>query len=183
MEVIKRDEEIPAEYPRAPLERLSFSISDDAANALWARIEAYTSHRWTPRHVTWIVEGHGDWFPDLAPLEITSEEIWLDGTWVPATVFASPYGGYRLTQCGTYRFQGIAGQDATIPAEISEAFRRLAEYSAESGSQDCPVPGATNYSMSLDGAIQESFSRQPTWAARALQNSGAADLLRNYRRV
>jgi hypothetical protein len=69
----------------------------------------------------------------------------------------------------------------TVPAAVNEAYRRLAEYLAST--DDAPA-GASDYSAGLgSGAITESFSRAPTWVARALINSGAADLLRPYRRL
>ena len=33
---------------------------------VWQRIESYVAYRWTPRAVTWIVEGCGEWYPPLA---------------------------------------------------------------------------------------------------------------------
>ena len=64
------------------------------------------------------------------------------------------------------------------PAAVSEAFRRLAEYMAD----DTDRAGVSSYSVNMGGAIQESYQRSAAHAARALQNSGAADLLRPYRR-
>ncbi|WP_305972519.1 MULTISPECIES: hypothetical protein [unclassified Mameliella] len=42
--------------------------------------------------------------------------------------------------------------------------------------------GASAWELERDGE-RERVERAPTWKARALQNSGAADLLRPYRRV
>lgn len=171
IEVISQTEGLPGSYPT--------TVSDSVLNdAVWQRIEHYTAFRCSPRPVVWIVEGHGDWCPPLAPVEITAEEIWQDGAWAPATVFASPYGGYRLTQPGTYRFTGTAGAGG-YPQALVAAARRLADYLAAEA--DGPA-GARSWSANV-GQLSESWTRDPAHLARALQNSGAADLLRPYRRV
>jgi hypothetical protein len=71
----------------------------------------------------------------------------------------------------------VGGGD--VPAPVLAAFARLAEYSADTDER----AGATDYSVNLGGAIQESYRRYPSWLARAMQYSGAADLLRPYRRA
>jgi hypothetical protein len=65
-----------------------------------------------------------------------------------------------------------------VPAIVWEAVKRLAAYlSAKAG-----TPGARSESISA-GSIDISRTRSESWMARAMANSGAADLLRNYRRV
>ena len=177
-DLLKQYEAVPVAYPDAPTR-----LSDDAAaldaSMIWARIESYIAHRFTPREVVWIVEGEGDWCPNLGPLEITAEEVWQDDAWQAASVFASPYGGYRMTAHGVYRFTGtVGGGGGDVPAPVSEAFRRLAEYLAD----DPGTAGASSTSVAI-GPIQEELERNPNWVARAMQHSGAADLLRTYRRV
>jgi hypothetical protein len=67
-----------------------------------------------------------------------------------------------------------------VPAAVDEAVKRLADYlSAES----LAPSGARSYSINIDQAVSESVSMMPNHMARALQNSGAADLLRPYRRA
>ena len=68
---------------------------------------------------------------------------------------------------------------------VTEAFRRLAEYSAEIGERGIlqDKPGAHSYSSSVGGEVSESFRRDAAWAAKALHLGGAADLLREYRRL
>jgi len=179
---IKQTEAAPASYPAVS------GLSDKAqaldAAALWQRIEAFTAWRWTEREVVWLVEGDGDWCPPLAPAEVTAEEVWDGEAWVPATVYASPYGGYRLTTCGPFRFTAAVG-GGEVPAAVSEAFRRLAEYSVEIGKDSLLSghPAHTSHSAQIGQSVQETFDRPSTWAARAIHNSGAADLLRPYRRV
>ena len=47
--------------------------------------------------------------------------------------------------------------------------------------QDVPA-GARSYSAEV-GQLSESFTRDPAWQSKALHQSGAADLLRPYRRA
>ena len=67
----------------------------------------------------------------------------------------------------------------TVPAAVDEAFRRLAEYmaAAKRGS-----PGTTRERVTA-GSVTVDKSRSASWAAAAMANSGAGDLLRNFRRV
>ena len=172
----KETEAIPASYPASPA-GLSTAAAALDADAIWQRIEAYCATRWTEREVVWIVEEEGDWSPPLYPLEITAEEVWSDNAWGEATVYASPYGGYLLTTEGPYRFTATVG-GGDVPAAVSEAFRRLAEYLADEPDR----AGVSSYSTNLGGAIEESYQRNPAWIARAMDLSGAADLLRPYKR-
>ncbi|PTQ72736.1 hypothetical protein [Celeribacter persicus] len=174
---LKEVEEIPASYPDAPA-NLSAAAAALDTDAIWQRIEAYCSRRWTTREVVWIVEDNGDWCPPLSPLTITSEEVWNGEGWETATdLYASPYGGYRLTTEGPHRFTGTAG-GVDVPAAVSEAFRRLAEYLADEPDR----AGVSSYSVNMGGAIEESYQRNPAWVARAMELSGAADLLRPWKR-
>ncbi|QFT62080.1 hypothetical protein [Roseivivax sp. THAF30] len=173
---LKEDEAIPSAYPASPA-GLSTAAAALDPEPIWQRIEAYCRVRWTPREVVWIVEEDGDWCPPLHPLEVTAEEIWNGSAWEAATVFASPYGGYRLTTAGPYRFTGTVG-GGDVPAAVSEAFRRMAEYLAD----DADRAGASSYSVNMGGAIEESYDRNPAWIGRAMELSGAADLLRPFKR-
>jgi hypothetical protein len=174
----KETEAAPASYPSAPA-GLSTAAAALDPDAIWQRIEAYCSFRWTARQVVWIVEGSGDWCPPLAPLVIDAEEVWNGEAWEDATtVYASPYGGYRFITEGPYRITGTVG-GGEVPAAVNEAFRRLAEYMADTDDR----AGVSSYSVNMGGAIQESYSRNAGHMAKALQNSGAADLLRPYRRL
>ncbi|MCI5110406.1 MAG: hypothetical protein MRY75_07605 [Marivita sp.] len=178
IDLIKQFEAVPTAYPAAP-SGLSAEAAALDPDMIWARIEAYIAHRWTPRQVIWIVEGDGDWCPNLAPLEVTAEEMWNGTAWVSATVYASPYGGYRLTQAGLFRFTGTVGANAgDVPAAVFEAFKRLASYYA-----DCDDRAGANSVSERLGDLETSVTRNPAWMARAMQNSGAADLLRPYRRA
>ncbi|QEW18986.1 hypothetical protein LA6_001165 [Marinibacterium anthonyi] len=169
---VRQTEGIPEAYPASPAGLSAAAAALDAA-AIWQRIEGWTAHRFTARSVVWTVEGCGDWLPPLAPAEITLVECW-DGTgWEEASAGASHLGGLCLPNDGPWRITATVG-GGDLPAAVSGAFRRLAEYSAEIGSS------ADGFTSVDDGGV--SYERAATWAARAIQNSGAADLLRPYHR-
>lgn len=174
--ILKRTEDTPAKYP-AGASGLSAAALNLSREMIWHRIEAYTAHRWTARDVVWVVEGPGEWVPDLTPATVNTVEIWQDDAWVAVTLDPSPLGGYCLPGCGPYRFAASVGS-GTVPEPVIEAYRRLAEYMAEQPERQ----GAGRYSMDL-GGLREEFDRRPDWLARAMQNSGAGDLLRPYRRA
>lgn len=176
MEILQRDEAVPASYPAVP-SGLSLEAMMLNARALWARIEAHTAHRFTTREVVWTVEGPGEFKPDLQPATITAREVWDGVAWITASLSDGPLGGVLLNGEGPYRFTADVG-GGDVPAPVSEAYRRLAEYLAEDGNP----AGASSYSYRL-GDVEETTQRSPAHVARALQNSGAADLLRRYRRA
>ncbi len=118
----------------------------------------------------------GEWQPPLTPATITTVEIWRDDAWQEITLRPSPYGGYVLPG-GTYRFTGTVG-GGTVPAAVNEAFRRLAEYMAAKPG----APGTTRERVTA-GSVTVDKSRSASWAASAMSNSGAGDLLRPYRRA
>ncbi len=147
----------------------------------WQRVESYIAYRYTSRTVTWIVEGPGEWNPPLNPATISTVEIWNGTGWDDCTPDASPLGGYVLTGCGPYKFSGTVGGGSpapTVPAIVWEAVKRLAAYLAAKPG----TPGASSESLSA-GSISIGSRRSESWMAMALQNSGAADLLRRYRRA
>ncbi len=150
-----------------------------AENTLaWDRIEAWIAHRWVPRAVLYVVEGAGQWVPRLTPFTVTATEIWNDG-WEDVTLSASPLDGLELTCAGPYRIAGTAGDGSTPPETVTEAVARLAAYLA---TPHCD-PGVSDHSVSLGGSLDTSYRRNPAWLARSIINSGAADLLRPYRRA
>jgi hypothetical protein len=173
---IKQTEGAPDDYPETP-SGLSTAAAALDPNMIWQRIEAYTAHRYTSRSIEWVVEGCGEWHPPLAPATIATVEEWQADVWEVATLLPSPLGGYVLPG-GTFRFVGTVGA-GDVPEIVNEAFRRLAEYmaAAKNGS-----PGTTRERVTA-GSITVDKSRSASWAAQAMANSGAGDLLRNYRRV
>jgi hypothetical protein len=170
---IGQTEAAPAAYPATPT-GLSTAAAALDANMIWQRIESYVAHRWSERDVTWIVEGCGEWFPPLAPAVIVTVEIWRADAWETVTLSPSPIGGYVLPG-GSYRFIGIVGDDdAEIPAAVLEAFQRLAEYMAATAKG---TPGTSRERVTA-GSVTVDKSRSESWAAQAMANSGAGDLLR-----
>lgn len=167
--LIKQTEAIPTSYPT-----LSPAVSD----VVWQRIESYIAFRYSSRAVTWIVEGPGEWHPPLAPATISTIEVWSRADeWETATLDASPLGGYYLPCTGPYKFTGTVGS-GSVPAAVAEAAQRLSAYMAARVTK----AGATSEAITA-GSIHIEHRRSASWMAEALQNSGAADLLRNYRHV
>lgn len=174
---VQQTESVPDEYPAAPA---GLSTEAEAfVTVAWQRIEGYIAWRWTSRAVQWVVNGPGEWRPPLKPATITTVEIWADGAWSNITPDASPLG-YWLPGCGPYRFTGTVGADTgDVPAGVNEAVRRLAEYmAAEPG-----TAGATSERWGVTDIETSQVDRAAAWMAKAMQNSGAADLLRTYRRA
>ena len=180
---LQQVEAVPASYPAVT--GLSDAAAALNADALWQRIEAHCAHRWTARGVLWVAEGCGDWKAPLAPAVVSLVERWNGTAFESVTPDASPWGGHVFHHDGPHRITASVGDGVTLPAQVAEAFRRLAEYSAEIAT-DGMIGGHTSHqshSANIGGDISEEFSRSPTWAARALQLSGAAGLLRPYRRA
>jgi hypothetical protein len=177
-------EGIPSSYP-APPSGISAAAAALSADMVWQRLESYIAYRWTSRSIVWIVDGNGEWQPPLTggdePATITLVENWNDGNFWETTTPAldpSPLGGYQLRD-GTFRFTGTVG-GGTVPEVVKQAWRLLAEYMA----QDVDVAGASSFRLNIGGgALETEYQRNQSWAARAMANSGAGDLLRNYRMV
>lgn len=176
---LKQDEAVPASYPATP-SGLSTAAAALSPVLIWQRIEAYIGVRWTARAVIWTAEGPGDWTPPLTPATFTAWEKWTGTAWLAYTPDASPYGGYALAEEGPYRFTATVGS-GTVPVAVNEAFKRLAEYICNTMAS--APSGAHAYSLNLGGDLVRSFDRNSDWLAMAIINSGAADLLRPYRRL
>lgn len=175
---VKQNEAIPASYPSVtPFNRLGYidDVQDAPVDAdqVWQRIEAYIAHRFTARAVVWIVEGGGDWEPPLTPTTVQTVETWGYGAWVASTAVPSPYGGLCLPDDGPWRITASVG-GGDVPAAVSEAFKRLHEYTR--GINDS-FKNETAGLGSSEGEIVRN------WTAKAMQLSGAGDLLRTYRRA
>ena len=172
---IRQTESAPDTYPDAP-EGLSTEAAAIDPALIWQRIESYVAWRGTSRDVEWIVEGEGQWLPPLKPATIATTEGWSDDAWQAVELRPTALGGYCLPSCGPYRIAGTVGDDdADVPALITEAFRRLAEYLAAVSDN----PGIRSESM--PDIWQGEYDNRAR--ARALQDSGAADLLRTFRRA
>lgn len=172
---LEQIEALPDNYPQ---------LTPKVPDAVWARLESYIAWRFTDRTVVWIVEGCGQWKAPLTPATFTMIESWDDTTktWTDITASppdASPLGGYCLPAIGPYRFTATVGDDVDLPAVVAKAAQLLAAYMAS----DPGTPGATRRRDEVFGLSMTDVWLQPTWMARAMQNSGAGDLLRPYRRV
>lgn len=150
-------------------------------DAIMQRIEAYIAHRFSSRDVEWIVEGPGEWCPPLIPATISTVEIWNGLAWESVTAPDSPLGGYWLSGSGPYRFAGTVGERVgRVPAAVHEAYDRLSAYM--DGMSES-TPSALSVSLTIPEVESKTIERDAKWIARAMQNSGAADLLRPYRRA
>lgn len=179
------EEAEPLAYPDAP-SGLSDAAALIAPEIIWQRIEAYIRYRWAERAVTWIVTGSsyrigtGDtWRPNLTPFSGLTREVWdceLE-EWVATTLRQGPLGETYLAHKTQYRLKATVGSTDTPPASVLEAYRRLAEYLVDSAAAPS---GAKSHSVDI-GQLTESVSLDLNHMGKALQLSGAADLLRPYR--
>ncbi len=180
--LLREDEATPASWPAVaghfPTRDAETGDDDNPSvdpAVTWRRIEEWTAHRWTPRSVTWIVQGPGEFTPRLRPFTLATVESFDDaaGDWTAATAAPTALGGLML-DAAIYRISGAAGDGSTPPEAVLEAWRRLHEYSLGIARQ-----------WWGEAAIYRSEDRQAPagWAAKAIHLSGAADLLRSYRRL
>lgn len=164
----------PTAYPMPS--DLSTAAAALDSDIIWQRIEGYIAWRFSPRTVEFIVEGPGDWAPTLKPVTLATAEEWRGENWVSTTLAPSPLGGYILKGCGPYRFSGTLGAGIEVPPIVDEAVRRLCEYFAALGFEGVGL--RTETVPEIWSGEHDNRAR-----ARALQDSGAADLLRSYRRA
>lgn len=168
-----------------------------SSRLIWERIDAYIAHRWTPRSVVWIVEGAGDWTPPLTPVVTATGEKWESNAWVSVTLTEGPYG-YDLLSDGPYRITATVG-GGDLPAVVDEAYDRLFRYVyavqrtpgerlayrkvTMNSYENRPIQYTPSQEavrqQEVDGAVEYAAN----WPAKAMQLSGAADLLRPYRRA
>ena len=171
--LVRQDEAQPDSYPQT-------GITDTQAEAaLWSRIESYIAYRWSPRSVTWTLQGAGDWTPPLAPAVVEKVERWNGSDWLEITDTAGPLG-YAFDAYGTYRVHATVGEETDPPAAVLEAFNRLSGYLED---EITLVNSATRETVNYGNGLSVSRDRPAAWIAQALQHSGAADLLRGYRRA
>lgn len=137
--------------------------------SIWARIESWTTRRFPLRTVTYIVEGPGEWTARLHPFTAETCEAWVGGAWESCEIAASPLG-LDLPGSGPYRITGTAGDGVEPPPDYREAAQRYYEFAR-----------GVAHSFKTETAETEGVAHN--WAARGLILSGAADLLRPYRRI
>ena len=190
--VIRFEEDVAAIYPQlVELESVagapSTSDTCDVDPAVWDRLESYVAHRWTPRQAVWTVQGGDDLFtPHLSPLSSVVIDQWdsVLKVWETSTTATAAPTGYCLPCADTvYRITATVGANADpVPQIVVAAYSQLDRYMKELYSSDAPA-GSAEHSLSLDAGLTESVKRSPAWLAKAMQYSGAGDLLRGYRRV
>lgn len=177
MDVLKQTEGQPERYV-ADADYAGDDGAPGTVAALWQRIESYIARRWHERPVTWVICGSGDWTPPLVPATVQTAEVWHDGAYHTIDAPAGPLG--YVFAPGTYRITATVGEDADPPAAVLAAFDRLLGYVQDESALSASV---TRTSLGLGNGLSEDFERPPTWMARSLQYSGAADMLRPYRRA
>ena len=166
---IRQEEALPASYPAVE------GVPAGALAATWQRIEHYTAHRFAPRQVVWRLDTDaGEWHPPLGPVVLISAQ---QPGGDPFTPEAGPMGGYMLPE-GHVTVTATVGA-GPVPGAVSEAVRRLNIYLAVSDGM--MVDGMLNIPRSTDERPPLEWRDVP--AGMALIKSGAADLLRAYRRV
>ena len=164
-----------------PASRPALSLLDIqvAPAVVWSRIEEWIAYRWGVRDCSFIVEGGcGAWRAPLTPFTVATVDVWHDD-WQPVTLTPHPLGGLVIGDSEAYRLTGTAGSATPPPAEVVEAARRLQAFWAAAAGED---KGSTQESRT-EGDLTANVTRSRDWLARAIHSSGAADLLRKYRRA
>ena len=198
VELRKETEATPASYPSVSGGSLSMFASAVEQGLVWERIESYIRTRYSQRLVSWVIEAceGQDWTPPLGPVVSFTAEKWESGAWV-ATVLVDGPVGLCIPSDGTFKVTAQVGA-GPAPLAVNEAFARLAKYVSAirrtPGEQFGMRKTALNSyedrppmrSLAQDFAKVEQFDGSAeyhtNWPAKALQLSGAADLLRPYRR-
>ncbi|MCR9128447.1 MAG: hypothetical protein NXI12_02910 [Alphaproteobacteria bacterium] len=181
MELIAQNESDPASWPAKPADLPAAADAWPAA-FIWKQLETRIAWRWNARDVEWIVEGPGAFDLPLRPATISTVEVFDDATgWETVTLAATPRGGLYLPTRDAFRVTASAGDSEAPPDILLEAYRRLAVYLAELEGEPAPA-GASSHMIEL-GGVRESTRYDPWRRARAIDMSGAGDLLRIYRRA
>lgn len=175
MAYVRSETEAMGPYPTPP----ALDFSEVSADVVWQRIESWITTRFSAREVIWLVEGEGEFIPPLQPATITSVERWNADTYGADTTTSGPMGGVCLATDGPYRITATVGA-GPVPEAVLEAFERLHGYMVASKNDE--AHGAKRTSETSVSGASRSYSRLGAWKARALEQSGAADLLRPYKR-
>ncbi|WP_022684591.1 hypothetical protein [Sphingobium bisphenolivorans] len=165
---LRQTEGAPEAYPEVE------GVTGDDLAVAWMRVEHYTKVRFTAREVEWIVQGETGcvWYPPLGPVLSIEGEIMESGVTFSPTPCSI---GYHLPN-GVVKLTASVGA-GPVPQIVTIAVKRLAAYFAAEVSAPA---GVRSHSLSV-GDMSESTSFSPDRIARAMQESGAADLLRAYR--
>lgn len=173
IEILEQDETVVT-YPTTPS-----GLSADAAAippaVIWDRLYSYIAHRWGETHVSWRVQGCGEFRSRVTPCTTHDVFYWSNSGWI-LTALKSGSLGVELSADNIWKIDATAGdQVMTVPPAVARAYVLLAEYMASTQKNPAGVASLTSGQLSLR------FTRDH--AARALQQSGAADLLRPYRNL
>jgi hypothetical protein len=165
----------------APTTYLNTSPALPMGDVAWQRIEGWINWRYTPRTVTWFVNGCGYFEPNRFPYVITGTEVWSNRAkvWETTTLDPSPRGGFYLPCTGPWKITATVGGGSpapVVPPLVLEAWKRLATYLASKTG----TSGASRERIEA-GSIRLDTMRDPAWMANAMRDSGAADLLRSFR--
>lgn len=165
--IVKQAEAIPESYPDVD------GVTGDALAIAWQRVEHFIAWRYSPREVVWRVEADGcEWQAPLAPVVSLTVQ---NGDETPYEPESGPLGGWMLP-CGIVTVTATVGA-GPAPAAVLEAVKRYAGFIASVA--QLPA-GITRIGS---GALSLSYRADQVNSAMALVNSGAADLLRAYRRA
>jgi len=170
-EAVAGDPDADPPVPAIPAGRLSWA-------ALWARLDQWVVFRWTPRAVDWWVrtEREIEFVPRLRPLVSVDEvQVFESGAYASRTIERTARG-VILPESGDWQVTATIGA-APTPPDATEASRLLAEYWA---TQLDALPGVHTSKLSVGGSFDTQEERDPRFMAKALELSGAADLLRRY---
>lgn len=156
-------------------------IDPAQAAIAWRRVEGWIGWRWGVRPVAFVLEGAGEWAPPLVPLAEPVAATWCAGAWAAITPPAGPLGGFLFDTVGPHRVEALLGSAEPPPEMVREAVRRLAHYNTELAGQAAEL--ASTRRTSIAGALDIESTADPRLLARALTYSGAADLLRPWRKL
>ena len=154
--------------------------SEGEAAFVQERIESYIKHRWGAREFEAIIEGPGEWVPPLVPVNVTGVEVWIAETWTTYEAVRTPLG--YIFDDATYRVTGTAGNDEAVPPTVAEAARRLHAYYVDAEATQRSHKGELNREKKV-GRLEVNGEISPNFVAKALIYSGAADLLRPFRKL
>ena len=163
---IESETEISVTYPAAP----AGAPAGIANEVVWDRLEAFCNFRWSETVMEFVVNPpcEIEWQPPYVPFVIDTV----------AGEAASPddFGAVTLSEKSKVR----ATIGGVTPSEtVNAAYLRLAEYMA---AEDDAPGGVSRYSIDV-GDIAESWSCKPDHMGKAIHNSGAADLLRKFKKA
>lgn len=169
--ILGETENAPAMWPEPP-DGLSAAAAAIPEGAVWSRLEKWITRRWGKRGVKWIIEGPCEFIPRLTPAALDTAKKWggMSTGWETTTPANGPQG--LILGADVYKLTFNVGETSVPPSDVLEAYRRIAEYWAE-------AEGDAGFTSVTDGDF--SLTRSANAMGRALQYSGAADLLRAYR--